>query len=277
MMRSLITPPHTSWTHRLSRLLVRPLVGTPVTPNHLTTLRLATGLAACASFAVGDDTWTLWGGVLWLVSCLLDRADGELARMDGLSSPWGHRYDYYCDVAVVPTFGARWLIPRLLDLGRIRPDLTVHLNVRLEPFDSATQPFDAAIHCGTPDWPGAVCEYLMGEESVPVSSPTYRDQLGIKGPEDLDRAVLLHQTTRPFEWLNWFEMVDIRVRNPLKGPRYEMFSMTAQGAVSGLGVALVVPRFLVTEEIEDGRLNILFDHPIVSPSNYYLGPVYKAA
>lgn len=80
--------------------MVRPLVGGPVTPNHLTTARLVTGLLACGAFAAGQSSWTLWGGVLWIVSCLLDRADGELARLGGTASPGGHLYDYYADVAV---------------------------------------------------------------------------------------------------------------------------------------------------------------------------------
>jgi phosphatidylglycerophosphate synthase len=79
---------------------VRPLVGTRVTPNDLTTGRLITGLAACGAFMVGDPTWDIWGGLLWLASCLLDRADGELARMCSTSSTSGHRYDYLCDVGV---------------------------------------------------------------------------------------------------------------------------------------------------------------------------------
>lgn len=99
-MKSIFTQPYTSWTHRFTRVLVRPLVGTRVTPNDLTTGRLVTGLAACAAFAVGGTAWNLWGGLLWLASCLLDRADGELARLGGTSSAAGHRYDYYCDVAV---------------------------------------------------------------------------------------------------------------------------------------------------------------------------------
>ena len=41
---------HGSWTHRLARVAIRPLLGTRVTPNHLTTLRLATG--ACRDLAV---------------------------------------------------------------------------------------------------------------------------------------------------------------------------------------------------------------------------------
>jgi phosphatidylglycerophosphate synthase len=89
-----------SWTHRIARVFVRPLVGGPITPNHLTTLRLVTGLAACAAFALGTPGGDLWAGVLWLISALLDRADGELARLGGASSAWGHAYDYACDVAV---------------------------------------------------------------------------------------------------------------------------------------------------------------------------------
>ncbi len=80
--------------------MVRPLIGTGVRPNHLTTLRLLTGLGACAAVAVGAPAWTAWGGALWLVSAFLDRADGELARIGGMSSPGGHRYDYVADVLV---------------------------------------------------------------------------------------------------------------------------------------------------------------------------------
>ena len=99
-MQSLFTAPHTSWTHRLTRLMVRPLVHSAVTPNHLTMGRFISGVAACGAFAAGTDSWDLWGGVLWIVSCLLDRADGELARLSGRTSPGGHQYDYACDIIV---------------------------------------------------------------------------------------------------------------------------------------------------------------------------------
>ena len=99
-MTTIFTPPHTSWTHRLARALVRPMLGTPITPNHLTTARLVTGIAACAIFVADDPGWDVWGAAFWVLSCLLDRADGELARLGNASSAAGHRYDYYCDVAV---------------------------------------------------------------------------------------------------------------------------------------------------------------------------------
>jgi archaetidylinositol phosphate synthase len=90
----------TSWSHRLARFLVRPLVGTGITPNHLTTLRLATGILACAALLPADGRWLGWAGWLWLVSAFLDRADGELARVGDMSTPEGHRYDFVVDNVV---------------------------------------------------------------------------------------------------------------------------------------------------------------------------------
>ena len=100
---------HNTWIHRIVRVGVRPLVDTPVSPNHVTTLRLATGLAATAAFAVGDPAWRAWGGALFVVSVLLDRADGELARLADKRSPWGHKYDLVadsvCNAIVFPGIG----------------------------------------------------------------------------------------------------------------------------------------------------------------------------
>ncbi len=90
-----------TWSHRAARRLVVPLLATPVTPNHLTTARLLTGLAAVGAFALGTDEGNFWGGILFIISMFLDRADGELARVSGKTSAAGHRYDVICDVAVV--------------------------------------------------------------------------------------------------------------------------------------------------------------------------------
>ena len=95
---------HQSWTHKLARRAIRPLLGTWVRPNHLTTLRLLTGVAACALVAPGTREGAWWGGGLWLVSAFLDRADGELARVGDMMSAAGHRYDYYVDNLVNALF-----------------------------------------------------------------------------------------------------------------------------------------------------------------------------
>ncbi|MEW5704461.1 MAG: CDP-alcohol phosphatidyltransferase family protein [Pseudomonadota bacterium] len=91
---------HNTWIHRFVRPPVRVLARTPVTPNQLTTLRLVAGLGAGGAYAAGDPFWTLLGGLFFVLSILLDRADGELARLTGITSAWGHRYDLVCDATV---------------------------------------------------------------------------------------------------------------------------------------------------------------------------------
>jgi phosphatidylglycerophosphate synthase len=100
-------PPHpksvpepATWDARLARRLVTPLVGTPVTPNHLTTVRLAIGLAGAYCLSIGEFWLCSLGAVLIALSNFVDHTDGELARISGQSSKIGHFYDLACDALV---------------------------------------------------------------------------------------------------------------------------------------------------------------------------------
>jgi phosphatidylglycerophosphate synthase len=88
------------WGSRLAGLLVRPLVATRVHPNHVTTLSLLTGLTAAALYGIADRTAANWGAALYLLTNLLDNADGELARLAGKTSVAGGFYDRLCDLVV---------------------------------------------------------------------------------------------------------------------------------------------------------------------------------
>lgn len=89
-----------AWDQRLARLLVRPLARTPVTPNHVTTFRLLLGLAACGLFATGMRPEILYAAGLFMASNFVDHMDGELARLSGKSSRFGHHYDNACDAFI---------------------------------------------------------------------------------------------------------------------------------------------------------------------------------
>ena len=88
---------YNTWIHKFSRTLVQPLVDSPVTPNHLTTGRLLFGLAAAICFSFAETTWNLIGALCFIISMVLDRADGELARLSGKSSRFGAIYDLITD------------------------------------------------------------------------------------------------------------------------------------------------------------------------------------
>jgi LysR family glycine cleavage system transcriptional activator len=176
------------------------------------------------------------------------------------------------ELAVVPTFATRWLLPRLAAHLNAGADFSVNMTTRTRPFLFADTEFDAAIYYGTPDWPGTEADFLMPENAVPVCSPTMRERLG-KGrkiaPDAIARLPLLQQTTRPYAWRQWFEAQGIEAANDLNGPRFELFSMLAEAAMHDLGVALIPP-FLIRDEIGAGRLVALSDRTVPSDKAYYL-------
>ena len=88
------------WDSRLAHWLVSPLRDTWVHPNHLTTLGLASGLAAANLLATGRPASMNWGAAVFVLSALFDHADGELARMTGKTSAFGHAYDRIADLIV---------------------------------------------------------------------------------------------------------------------------------------------------------------------------------
>jgi archaetidylinositol phosphate synthase len=95
-----LAPVRRPWDARLARRLVAPLKDTWVTPNHLTTVRLIVGLAAAAAFIPGTFLLSNLGALLMVLSNFLDHTDGELARMSGKTSRFGHLYDLSSDAVV---------------------------------------------------------------------------------------------------------------------------------------------------------------------------------
>jgi archaetidylinositol phosphate synthase len=79
---------------------MQPLAATAVTPSQITTLSLVVGWLAAALYASGGASVHL-GGLCFVLSFWLDHADGELARMTGRTSSFGHYYDLAAGGAVL--------------------------------------------------------------------------------------------------------------------------------------------------------------------------------
>lgn len=180
------------------------------------------------------------------------------------------------DLATLPTFGARWLAPRLSGFIAAQPGITVNLTTRTAPFDFTADRVDAAIHFGGPDWPGAELELLMDEVVIPVCSATTAARHAFRTPGDLLGAPLLHLVSRPDAWERWFEAMDV-VANNIHGMMLDQFATAAEAAVGDVGVALL-PRFLIAAELSRGSLVEAVSGAVKSPGSYYLAwPAGRAA
>lgn len=173
------------------------------------------------------------------------------------------------ELAVVPTFGTQWLLPRLKHFQKLHPEVTVNLTNRTRPFLFADTDFDAAIYFGDADWPGTESYRLMGENPMPVCSPTLLEGEDSLTPQAIAELPLLQQTTRPYAWRQWFGGLNLNVPRDMTGPRYELFSMLAQAAMHEMGVALIPP-FLIQRELAERRLVIANTHSLSSLKAYQL-------
>lgn len=173
-------------------------------------------------------------------------------------------------IATLPSFGMRWLAPRLPQLTARHPDLVIDFAARSQPFDFGHEEFDAAVHFGVAqDWPGVTMDFLFREEAVPVCAPAWLAAHPLHAPGDLLRAPLLSQTSRRDAWSLWFAAVGVDAATLSPGPVYEHFLMLAQACAAGVGVALI-PSFLIQPELEAGTLVIPFSRPLLSDQAYYL-------
>ncbi|HXH04458.1 MAG TPA: transcriptional regulator GcvA [Candidatus Competibacteraceae bacterium] len=204
------------------------------------------------------------------IRALLDRAEAATLQLMAYSGAGG-----VLNLAILPTFGSRWLIPRLGSFTARYPDIQLNLVTQVKPFDFAESDVDVAIHFGAETWPGAIMHRLMGETVIPVCSPALLGERSrLDDPAGIARFTLLQHTTRPQAWQDWLRAVGLGHLDGLSGPRFEHFHMVIQAAIAGLGVALL-PHFLVQEELVSGRLVIPVEYPVPSEHAYYL--VYPEA
>ncbi|TMV08559.1 LysR family transcriptional regulator [Ruegeria sediminis] len=173
------------------------------------------------------------------------------------------------NLAILPTFGMRWLMPRLPEFARLHPDITINMSTRLRPFSFATEPFDAALHFGEPDWPGTDRLLLKLERVLPVCAPSLLPNGAPKSPKDLLRLPLLHIQTRPRAWQDWFKQMGVERSDPLPGTVHDQFSTISQAAIHGLGVALL-PNYLVEQDLATGKLMAAYPDAVETVGAYYL-------
>lgn len=154
-------------------------------------------------------------------------------------------------LAILPAFGMHCLAPKLADFARLHPGVTINLSTRLRPFDFGSDAFDAAIHFGREDWPGAHHLHLMEEVVLPVCSPSLLSK-PLSVLTDMLDLPLLKLESRPGAWGRYFASHGTEGVRP-GGMVFDHFATMKQGAVHGLGVALL-PLYLIDEDLKEGRL-----------------------
>lgn len=173
-------------------------------------------------------------------------------------------------VGMLPTFGTRWLVPRLPSFQEAHPEISLNIISSDGELDFTKERIDVAIRFGHGEWKDAIVDPLMGEEIQVVCSPKLmQGEHPIISYDSLRYHRLIRHSTRPNSWDHWFRSVGAHREDQQWGPTLEHFFMVIQAAVAGLGVALL-PTFLIEDDIRNGTLVTPFTDRIAGPGAYYL-------
>jgi LysR family transcriptional regulator, glycine cleavage system transcriptional activator len=173
-------------------------------------------------------------------------------------------------VSVIPSFGSRWLVPRLGKFLERHPEIDIRISASERLVDFAAEPIDVGIRYGLGRYPGLTVDKLAEDAWIVVCAPSLLAQRGFRSPRDLEREVLLYDDDRG-PWRRWFAL---RGSSPVKAARYTQLtdsSMLVEAAVRGQGVALA--RWsLAVDELAAGRLALPFPKypPLSTGLAYYL-------
>lgn len=172
-------------------------------------------------------------------------------------------------VATLPAFASRWLIPRMPEFSALHPDIEISMSTRMAPFNMEQEHFDLAIHFGANDWPNTDMKILCNETLIAVASPTFKERHQISSLEALSAVPLLHMTTRPLAWQDYFEQAGLTGGPMLAGKYFDQFSMIIAGAQASLGAGLL-PTYLIEKELASGALVALDASSLVTENCYYM-------
>lgn len=175
----------------------------------------------------------------------------------------------HLSVSVLPSFAARWLVPRLRRFRRRHPEIELHLQPSPALADLARGEADVAIRWGRGRYSGLSVQRLMGDALFPVCSPDLlRGPKRIRQAGDLLQQILLHDDNDD-DWPEWLAAAGVDKPELPRGMFFSDASLMLQAAADGLGVALG-RKVLVAGDLKSGRLVRPFEVEIPAKLAYFL-------
>jgi LysR family transcriptional regulator, glycine cleavage system transcriptional activator len=168
---------------------------------------------------------------------------------------------------VTPTLAIRWLVPRLSGFYAQHPQIDLEIATIGRPDDIRLEGADCAVWHGVGEWTDVEFDHLFDDELIPLCSPALA--AGLKSPQDLLHANLLHSMLRPEAWDLWFASLGLADEPRSRGLTLANAALCYQAAADGLGIAMAQRAYL-GEELRSGRLVVPVEHVLTTEKGYYL-------
>jgi LysR family glycine cleavage system transcriptional activator len=172
-------------------------------------------------------------------------------------------------VSAAPSFGTRWLIPRLKRFTANYPQIKIEPLITSELSDVTADGTDIALRHGDGNWSGVAVDHLRDEELVPVCAPELLDGRAELSVEEMLGLPLLTAKARAGEWSLWLRAQGSDRPDTDSLATYDSIGLAIDAAIAGIGIVLA-DRLLVAEDIRQGRLCMPVTSTCPGPSAFYL-------
>jgi LysR family transcriptional regulator, glycine cleavage system transcriptional activator len=198
-----------------------------------------------------------WAAELAVVFGRLREANARLRQPRGAARP-------AVSVSIIPSFGTRWLVPRLGRFLASHPEVDVRISATERLVDFTAEPVDIGIRYGVGGYTGLVSSKLADDALVVVAAPSLANEHPRWRLGDLTGQTLLHDDY-PDAWECWFRArsraLPVRARRTMLTDS----SMLVEAVLRGQGVGLA--RWsLAADELGAGGLVLLFPRVAALPT-----------
>lgn len=174
-------------------------------------------------------------------------------------------------VSTMPSFAAKWLVPRLGSFREQHPDIDVRIGASERLVDFNREDVDVAIRFGNGTWPGLHSSLLLKENLFPVCSPKLlKGPIPLREPADLIHHNLLYDYDwRENVWLRWLTDAGVKVQSLRHSLSFNHSNLMLQAAADGLGVALTGGP-LAGDDLAAGKLVRPFETVLRRETGFFL-------
>ena len=153
-------------------------------------------------------------------------------------------------VAVLPSFGCSWLVPRLPTFQALYPHIRIRLQASLSISNLHQESVDIGIRMGEGDWDGVEQRLLFHDEVIAVAAPHFNHGQLPQTPEQIVDSPIIHSTE---SWLPWCEAAGVEMSGERAGLCSNDSNLILEAVRLGQGIALE-RRSLVQDAIARGEL-----------------------
>ncbi len=163
-------------------------------------------------------------------------------------------------VSVSPSFGSRWLMPRIERFQAQFPQISVRIEVTNAHANFRHDGVDVALRHGQGVYEERLhSELLIEDAAFPVCSPSLVKRPGsLSDPKAVFKYKLLHgdwsvENHAAPNWQKWLRHAGVGKSDIREGLRVTTDDMLIQAAINGMGMAIAT-HALVSEDLTAGRL-----------------------